>query len=126
MQVEGVSVDALKAMVPSDLDALLAFGKPITFQMGTATILAEFNRLDEDLSVNLAHIDGGGEGVLVILRRLIIIYAKERNYLNIVWNVHALTCANPNPRLQRFLRAQGFQETRNKKNGLVLTLRQSI
>jgi hypothetical protein len=126
MQVEGVSVDALKAMVPSDLDELLAFGKPITFQMGTATILAEFNRLDEDLSVNLAHIDGGGEGVLVILRRLIIIYAKERNYLNIVWNVHALTCANPNPRLQRFLRAQGFQETRNKKNGLVLTLRQSI
>jgi hypothetical protein len=90
MQVEGVSVDALKAMVPSDLDELLAFGKPITFQMGTATILAEFNRLDEGLSVNLAHIDGGGEGVLVILRRLIIIYAKERNYLGIVWNVHAL------------------------------------
>jgi hypothetical protein len=126
VQVEGLSLDALKAMAPNDLDELLAFGRPITFQMGTATILAEFNKIDDDLCVNLAHIDGGGEGVLVSLRKLIINYAKERNYLGIVWNVHALTCAHPNPRLQRFLRAQGFQETSNEKHGRVLSLRQSL
>ena len=126
MKIEGLSLDALKAMDPSDLDELMAFGKPIVFKMGTATILTEFNRIDDNLSVNLAHIDGGGEGVLVSLRKLAMIYAKERSYVAIIWNVHALTCANPNPRLQRFLRAQGFQEASSERHGRVLTLRQHL
>lgn len=126
MEIEGLSIDALKALAPNDLDELLAFGRPITFRMGTATILAEFNRVDDALCVNLAHIDGGGEGVLLSLWKLIADYAKERQYLSLVWNVHALTCANPNPRLQRFLQAQGFNETSDEKHGRVLSLRQPL
>ena len=126
MEIEGLSLDALKALDPSDLDGLLAFGRPITFRMGTATILAGFDRIDEDLCVNLAHIDGGGEGVLLSLWKLIALYARERNYPCICWNAHALTCASPNPRLQRFLRAQGFEETSDEKHGRVLALRQPL
>ena len=126
MEIEGLSIDALKALAPDELDALLAFGRPITFRMGTATILAEFNRIDDALCVNLAHIDGGGEGVLVSLWKLIANYARERKYPGILWNVHALTCATPNPRLQRFLRSRGFEETSSEKHGRVFALRQPL
>jgi hypothetical protein len=126
MEIEGLSLDAVKALPPEDVDALLAFGRPITFRMGSATILAEFNRVDSDLSVNLAHIDGGGEGVLVSLWKVIATYARDRGYPGIRWNVHALTCANPNPRLQRFLRDRGFEETANERHGRVLALRQPL
>ena len=126
MEIEGLSPEALKALPTDDLEALLAFGRPITFRMGTATVLAEFNKNDGDLLVNLAHIDGGGEGVLASLWKLIASYARERGYHGLVWNVHALTCANPNPRLQRFLRNQGFEEANSEKHGRVLTLRQPL
>lgn len=126
MDIEGLSLDALRALPAEDMDSLLAFGRPITFRMGTATILAEFNTFDSDLIVNLAHIDGGGEGVLVSLWKLVAAYAKDRGYSGIRWNVHALTCANPNPRLQKFLRGQGFEEASSEKYGRVLTLRRSL
>ncbi len=126
MEIEGLSLDDLRALPVEELEALLAFGRPITFRMGTATILAEFNRDGGDLMVNLAHIDGGGEGVLVKLWKLIEGYAKGQNYTSISWNVHALTCANPNVRLQRFLRDQGFEEATSEKHGRVLALRQSL
>ena len=126
MEIEGLSLEALKALPTEDLEELLAFGRPITFRMGTATVLAEFNRDHEELAVNLAHIDGGGEGVVVSLWKLIAGYAKERGYTSIRWNVHALTCANPNPRLQRFLRDQGFEEADSETYGRVLTLRRTL
>lgn len=126
MEIEGLSLDALKAMPTEELEALLTFGRPITFRMGTATLLAEFNRDDGELSVNLAHIDGGGEGVLVSLWKVIASYAREHGYHSVSWNVHALTCANPNPRLQLFLRDQGFEEAASEKHGRVLTLRQPL
>ena len=126
MEIEGLSLDALRALPPGDLDELLAFGRPIAFRMGTATILAEFNKVNRDLAVNLAHIDGGGEGVLVSLWKIVTSYARERDYEGICWNVHALTCANPNPRLQRFLRARGFEETASETHGRVLALREPL
>lgn len=126
MEIEGISLDALKALPADDVDTLLAFGRPITFRMGSASVLAEFNRREHDLLVNLAHIDGGGEGVLVLLWKVILTYARERGYQTICWNVHALTCANPNPRLQRFLRAKGFAEAVSEKHGRVLALQQTL
>jgi len=126
MEIDGLSLEAVKALPTEDLEELLAFGRPITFRMGTATVLAEFNRADEELAVNLAHIDGGGEGVVVSLWKLIARYARERGYKSIRWNVHALTCANPNPRLQGFLRNQGFEEANSEAYGRVLALRQIL
>ncbi len=126
MEIEGLSLAALKALSVEELEALLAFGRPITFRMGTATILAEFSRSGRDIIVNLAHIDGGGEGVLVTLWKLLAGYAKEQEYTSVTWNVHALTCAEPNPRLHRFLCKQGFEEANSEKYGRILALRQSL
>ena len=58
MEVEGAPLEALKSLSAQEQDALFAFGQPITFRMGSATILAEFNRIGRELVVNLAHIDG--------------------------------------------------------------------
>jgi hypothetical protein len=126
MEIEGVSLKALKAFPREDQDALLAFGRPIAFRMGSATILAEFNRQGDVLYVNLAHIDGGGEGVLVRLWTLIRTYARDRNFAAIRWNVHAATCADPNPRLQRFLAERGFAEVDDPIHGRIFQLDQNI
>ncbi len=126
MNIEGATFSELREMPLEDVDALLRFGDPITFRMGTASILAEFNRLDDELQVNLAHIDGGGEGVLVRLWKLIETYARQREYNAIAWSVHALTCAEPNPRLQEFLQAKGFKQFDDGTHGPVLHFRQAL
>jgi hypothetical protein len=126
LEIEGATLDQLKTMSREDQDALLAFGRPISFDMGSATILAEFNRDGGELIVNLAHIDGGGEGVLAPLWKLIQAYAAERNYAAIRWNVHALTCALPNAKLQLFLRRSGFEEVTDPQFGRILMRRQLL
>lgn len=120
MEIEGVSLAELRRMPLEDIDALLAFGRPITFGMGSAEILAEFNLVDGTLQVNLAHIDEGGEGVVVRLWKLIETYARAKGFSAIDWNVHALTCSRPNQRLQRFLRTKGFTEHDDGRHGPVL------
>lgn len=126
MNIEGVSLKTLKALPKDEQDALMAFGRPVTFRIGSATVLAEFNRSETELAVNLAHIDGGGEGVLVVLWKALENYAVDRRYTTVQWNVHALTCATPNPRLQHFLRARGFTEVDHPAYGRVLALKQSL
>lgn len=126
MNIEGLSLKALKALPPDEQDALLGFGRPITFHIGTAVILAEFNRSDDELVVNLAHVDGGGEGVLVVLWKAVERYAADRGYRSLQWHVHALTCARPNPRLQRFLRNRGFVEIAHETYGPVFFQRQDV
>jgi len=125
VQIEGATIDELSALSIEDQDSLLAFGRPIAFRIGSAEVLAEFNREASLLSVNLAHVEGGGEGILVTLWKLIERYAQQRGYTTIQWNVHALTCAKPNARLQRFLRMNGFTEVEHPVYGRILT-RQTV
>lgn len=126
VDIEGVSLAEFRRMPLADIDILLAFGRPITFRMGTAEILAEFNRAGGQLQVNLAHIDDGGEGVLVRLWKLIESYARAKGDAAIDWNVHALTCASPNPRLLQFLRDKGFAEHDDGQHGPVLRFVQTL
>ncbi len=125
MDIEGIPLKTLKALPRADLDALLAFGRPITFRIGSASILVEFNSSGDELSVNLAHIDGGGEGVLLAVWKAVEAYAADRGYASLQWHVHALTCARPNPRLQQFLRRRGFAEIDHDVYGRVFALKQS-
>lgn len=125
MDIEGVSLAEFRRMPVADIDVLLAFGRPITFRMGSAEILAEFNAAAGTLRVNLADIDDGGEGVLVRLWKLVEAYASAKAFDTIDWNVHALTCARPNPRLQRFLRGRGFTKHDDGQHGPVLRLVQT-
>ncbi|QND55227.1 hypothetical protein [Mesorhizobium huakuii] len=126
IEIEGTSLEDLRTMPHADQDALLAFGRPISFTMGSATVLAEFNRRDGTLLVNLAHIDGGGEGVLLVLWKHTRAFAIERQFSTVRWNVHAATCAKPNPRLQRFLRTHEFAEIDDPDYGRIFVRTQRL
>ena len=56
----------------------------------------------------LAHVDGGGEGVLPTLISVILRLARRRAAYEIEWLVFATNCARPNPRLRPVLERRGF------------------
>ncbi len=68
------------------------------------------------LTVELAVVDNGGEGVLVTLIEAIETKARQNDVVFIEWIVYALNCAQPNPKLRRVLNHFGFEE-KHLKNG---------
>jgi hypothetical protein len=121
IEIEGAALDELLALPPEEQDVLIAYGRPIAFRMGSAEILAEFAAEGDLLIVSLAHIDGGGEGVLLHLWKAIEAYARHRSYVEIRWNVFAATCARPNADLQATLKTLGFMLADDPKQGLIFT-----
>src|SRR5688572_4277455 len=105
MDVEGLRLEDWRALSIEQQNALVPLGRAITFRIGSATVLAEANECSGVLIVNLAQVDGGGEGVLLQLWKLIATWALARGCTAVRWNVFAATCADPNPRLQEFLRS---------------------
>lgn len=108
IRIEDLTPDEVMALPRSELDALVFTGAPIVFRSGSARVLGEFRRDASTLVVELAHIDGGGEGVLPTLRALAHRYAEREGLATIDWIVHAVSCAEPNPKLQRVLERRGF------------------
>lgn len=102
INIEGYSPDEILALRDDQLDVFVLSARPIVFRAGTAEILGEFKVRGESLVVELAQIDGGGEGVLPTLTSLAQRYAKQRR-LKSEWVVHALNCAEPNLKLRRVL-----------------------
>jgi hypothetical protein len=83
-------------------------GKPLVFKTGLAQFLGEFALQDSRLVIELAHIDGGGEGALPTIAALAEKYARQNNIAAVEWIVHSVRCANPNPQLRRVLERRGF------------------
>ena len=111
INIEGYSPDEILALPAEVLDAFVLSARPIVFRAGTAEILGEFKIRDESLIVELAQIDGGGEGVLPTLNSLAHRYAKQRGLKKVEWVVHALNCAEPNLKLRRLMERKGFKVT---------------
>ncbi len=108
IQVEGLSIDELLAALNEDGEALVFSGSPIVFRAGTARVLGQFEIEGDRMVLELAHIDGGGEGVLPVLASIAQKYARGRGIKTIDWLVYATACANPNPKLRRVLERRGF------------------
>ena len=106
--IEGYTPEEILALPNEQLDALVLSGEALVFRAGTAQILGEFRVIEDRLEVELAQIDGGGEGVLTTLWSLTDRYARRRKLARVDWIVHALTCAKPNLKLRRILEAKGF------------------
>jgi hypothetical protein len=104
----GLTADELLALPGEDLDALVLTGKPIVFSAGSAQVLGSFAIANHVLRIELAQIDGGGEGVLIAIGALCQRFAKQRNLPGIDWIVHAVACAQPNLRLRQLLEQRGF------------------
>ncbi len=106
--LEGFTPEELLALSEAELDAYLFHGEPVVFRAGSAEVLGEFRRTPERLTVELAQIDGGGEGVLPTLFFFARRYAGQRGLREVEWIVHAVHCARPNPKLRRVLERRGF------------------
>lgn len=105
---EGFSEDEILALPKATMEALIVLGEPLVFRAGSATILGSFKVSSNRLVIELAQIEGGGEGVLVSLASVARRYAALRNLKDIEWIVHAVTCAKPNLKLRRVLEHRGF------------------
>jgi hypothetical protein len=127
--LEGLTPDEVLALPDEAIESFVLCGVPLVFQAGTAKVLGRFWVEDEALVLELAHIDGGGEGVLPTIAMLAERYAKRRDLNSLDWRVHALNCANPNPKLRRVLERRGFTVSEVPGSGAcyrqVQSLRQS-
>ena len=78
------------------------------FKAGSASLLGKFSVAGKVLHMELAHVDGGGEGALPKLAALAQRYARREGLTHIEWRVHAVHCARPNLKLRRVLERRGF------------------
>jgi hypothetical protein len=109
MLIEGYTSDELLALPNKELRAIALSDEPLVFRAGSANLLGRFRIEGEALIVELAHVDGGGEGSLPALAALARRYAIREGLRSIDWRVHAVHCARPNLKLRRVLERRGFQ-----------------
>ena len=109
IKIEGMSQEEILALPEKHLDALVFTGSPVVLRAGTAEVLGSFSCPGQALRIELAQIDGGGEGVLVLLTVLAKKIARRRGYQTLEWIVHAVDCADPNLKLRRVLGLRGFE-----------------
>lgn len=105
---EGLQQQELLALPAETIEQLILIGEPIVFRAGSAVLLGSFKVNADLLVVELAQIEGGGEGVLPALASLVRRYARLRALSGVEWVVHAVSCAKPNLKLRRMLEGRGF------------------
>ena len=109
IKIEGLTKNEILELSDEHLNALVFTGEPIVLNAGTAEVLGSFRCDEQALSIELAQIDGGGEGVLVAMTVLAKTLARRRDCNTINWTVYAVDCANPNLKLRRVLERRGFE-----------------
>jgi len=76
IRFDGFSEEEILGLPVEQIEGLALTGQPMVFRAGSATVLGEFRREKDRLVVELAQIEGGGEGVLVSLGSLVKRYAR--------------------------------------------------
>ena len=107
--IEGESLKEILAWPEHYFDELVLIDDPIVLNIGTAEVLGQFAIKDNVLVVELAQIDGGGEGVLPAISRIANRVAKMKSIKTIDCVVHAINCAKPNLKLRAHLVKTGFE-----------------
>lgn len=108
IDIEGYTPEEILNLPDGQLEAFAVSSETLIFRAGSAVVLGEFKIRNGSLLVELAHIDGGGEGVLPTLTSLAHRYARKRGLKKVEWVVHALNCAEPNLKLRRVMERKGF------------------
>ena len=107
--IEGYTIDEVLELPTEELQAVVLRDEPLVFRAGSASVLGRFRVTGDTLLMELAHIDGGGEGALPGLASLASRYAKREGLAFVEWHVHAVHCAKPNLKLRRVLERRGFE-----------------
>lgn len=108
IDMEGYTPEQILNLSDEEFEGIIFVGKPIVFRVGTAEILGEFQLQNAKLIIELAQIEGGGEGVLPVIASLSRKYARKKDLTEIEWIVHALNCAEPNLKLRHVMERKGF------------------
>lgn len=108
MLIEGYTIDEVLHLSNEEMRMLVLRDEPLVFKVGSANLLGRFKVADDALVMELAHVDGGGEGALPSLASLASRYAKREGLAFVEWRVHAVHCARPNLKLRRVLERRGF------------------
>lgn len=106
--IEGYTIDEILGLPDKLIKAYIPDNTPVVFRVGTGEVLGEFSLREDRLTIELAQIDGGGEGVLISLWILANRYAAAHKIAHVEWIVHAVNCAKPNLKLRKMLDARGF------------------
>jgi hypothetical protein len=106
--IEGFRPSDLPDALGAEVEAEVLNGRPLVARVGTAEILISLSMDGGLFRAELAHVDGGGEGVLPTLISVIMRLARRRAAQEIEWLVFATNCARPNPRLRPLLERRGF------------------
>jgi hypothetical protein len=106
--LEGYTVDEVLDLPIDELQAIVLGDEPLVFKAGSANILGKFKVDGDTLVMELAHVDGGGEGALPSLAALASRFARREGLSFVEWRVHAVHCATPNLKLRRVLERKGF------------------
>jgi len=105
--IEEYTGDELLALDAAEFDSLVFRNEPIGFRAASAGILGRFQISPSTITSELAHIDGGGEGVMLTLAGFAKQLAHKRGVAAGDWLVHAVTRVNPNPKLKVILERRG-------------------
>ncbi len=108
MLFEGFTEEEILSLPDETVQGLIILGEPLVFRAGTAVVLGSFKISLNHLVIELAQIEGGGEGVLIALGSLVRRYARLHKLTGVEWIVHAVSCADPNLKLRRMLERRGF------------------
>ncbi|MGO9085310.1 MAG: hypothetical protein ACLQBK_08800 [Candidatus Sulfotelmatobacter sp.] len=108
IRFEGLTEQEILDLPKGEIEALVLVAQPLVFRAGSAVILGSFRLRSKQLIIELAQIEGGGEGVLISLASLAKRYASLNGLREIEWIVHAVSCAKPNHKLRRVLERRGF------------------
>jgi hypothetical protein len=106
---EGFRDEEILNLPKEAVEQLIFLGEPIVFRAGSALLLGSFKIDSDRLVIELAQIEGGGEGVLMSLGSIARRYAKLHGLSGVEWTVHAVSCAKPNLKLRRVLERRGFK-----------------
>lgn len=109
VRIEGLSPEEILELSEEELDTLVFCDEPVAFRAGSAELLGEFRRTQDRITLELAHIDGGGEGVLPTIGALARRHALRVGASEVEWLVHAVNCARPNMKLRAVLDRRGFR-----------------
>jgi hypothetical protein len=107
--IEGFRPEDLPGALGSELEAEVMNGRPVVARVGTAEVLISLALSGGLFRAELAHVDGGGEGVLPTLISVIFRLARRHAADEIEWLVFATNCARPNPKLHALLERRGFK-----------------
>lgn len=106
--LEGYTPDEILNLPTELMQSIILSDEALVFKVGSANMLGRFCVSGDTLIMELAHVDGGGEGALPALASLANRYAQREGLQFLEWRVHAVHCAKPNLKLRRVLERRGF------------------